>query len=306
MTDNKKKTFAFDSKLKDIFFKKPEEEERTEIETRAVFNIPCDLIRPNRSQPRADFNTDSLQRLAESIRKYGIIQPLSVRKSDIDDIYEYELISGERRLRAAKSLGLYSVPCTVLEVTDKISAELAIIENLMRDDLNMFELAYGLFNLYADFGLTQEEIARKMSMRQSTVANKIRLLQLSYEEQQEILENDLSERHARALLRLKTPEERKTAIYKIADQRLTVRETEEYIESLLNKNSENPKENTSELSRSRSVELPPDADKSTALAIKAFQKRVESLSKSGQIAFMEVKPKKNSIEVFISIEKRPV
>ena len=106
-----------------------------------VLQIKTDDIRPNRSQPRAEFDQNGLIRLADSIRRYGIIQPLTVRRAESDDIYRYELIAGERRLRAARSLGYLTVPCIIVEADEKLSAEMAIIENLLREDLNMFELA---------------------------------------------------------------------------------------------------------------------------------------------------------------------
>ena len=134
---------------------------------------PPSPMRPNRAQPRADFDEDGLIRLATSIKRYGIIQPLTVRKLTSDDIYDYELIAGERRLKAARMIGFFCVPCMVLEADERMSAELAIIENLMRSDLNMFEIAYALKNLAEDYGMTQEEIAARMSMSQSAVANKI-------------------------------------------------------------------------------------------------------------------------------------
>ena len=154
----------------------------------SIVQIPADSIRPNRAQPRANFDNNSMIRLADSIRRYGILQPLSVRKTDDDDTYDYELVAGERRLRAAKMLGLFAVPCVVLTVDEKTSAELAIIENLLREDLDMFEQALGFRRLIDDYGMTQEELARRMSMSQSAVANKLRLLRLTYGEQQKILE----------------------------------------------------------------------------------------------------------------------
>ena len=123
------------------FRTKSKEEADSFTEHSQVFNIPCDLIGPNRSQPRADFNNDALIKLSDSIKRYGILQPLTVKKID-DGAYEYELIAGERRLRAARMLELYTVPCIVLHANDETSAELAIIENLMREGLNMFEMAY--------------------------------------------------------------------------------------------------------------------------------------------------------------------
>ena len=130
-----------------------------------VLQVKVDEIRANRAQPRADFDNNAMIRLADSIRRYGIIQPLTVRRSDVDDIYTYELIAGERRLRAARMLGYFTVPCIVVEADERMSAEMAIIENLLREDLNMFEQAYGFKKLVDNHGFTQDEVARKVSMQ---------------------------------------------------------------------------------------------------------------------------------------------
>ena len=187
-----------------------------------IFQLRTDSIRPNRSQPRAEFDHNAIVRLADSIRRYGILQPLTVRPADSDDdLYDYELIAGERRLRAAKMLGYFTVPCIIVRADEQMSAELAIIENLLREDLNMFEQAYGFRTLIENHGLTQEEVARRMSMSQSAVANKLRLLRLTYEEQKMILETGLTERHARALLRLDSEADQLDALDKAVRQQMT-------------------------------------------------------------------------------------
>ena len=129
------------------YFKKSRSYEELEQEGARIVQIKTDDIRPNRAQPRAEFDQNSIIRLADSIRRYGILQSLTVRRSDPDDIYRYELIAGERRLRAAKMLGYLTVPCIIMDVDEQTSAELAIIENLLREDLNMFEQAYGFKKL---------------------------------------------------------------------------------------------------------------------------------------------------------------
>ena len=267
------------------------EQEATEKERNsAIISIPCDLIRPNRSQPRADFNQDALMKLAGSIKRYGILQPLVVKRSESDDIYEYELIAGERRLRAAQLAGLYYLPCTVIEADPERSAELAMIENLMREDLNMFEIAYGFRNLIEDLGISQEEIARKMSISQSNVANKLRLLRLSHKEQQAILALSLTERHARALLKLEDSDLRLSTIYRIADLELNVSETEEYIESLTK--SAPPLE-----SKRHSPSQTPNS------IVKSIQKRLDSFNKLGKEAKMDIDSKDDVIVLHITIPK---
>jgi len=198
--------------------------------------LRSDQIHPNRSQPRVAFEQNSIIRLADSIKRYGILQPLSVRpaKGEQGSGY-YELIAGERRYRAACLAGLTKIPCIVLRADDKQCAELAVIENLQREDLNMFEQAGAFRTLMQDFGLTQEEIARKMSMSQSAIANKLRLLRLEQEEREIILRAGLTERHARALLRLDTPEARELALTAVLEGRLNVAATEEWIDQYLQK-----------------------------------------------------------------------
>ena len=211
-------------------------------EESGILFISVDRIRPNRAQPRKRFDTNAMIRLADSVRRYGILQPLTVRivpkiqeQSCISDPKPvmYELIAGERRLRAAKLAGLTHVPCILASADDHLSAELAVIENLLREDLNMFEQARAFGCLMLQFSLTQEQVARKMSMSQSAVANKLRLLRFDEDEQRAILENKLTERHARALLRLPSNKTRIEIIRQIALRHMNVASTEEYVEKLL-------------------------------------------------------------------------
>lgn len=198
---------------------------------KAVEMIKTSEIAPNPAQPRKYFSEASLSSLARSISRYGIIQPLSVRRREEGG---YELVAGERRLRAAKMAGLTFVPCVICHVDRKHSAVLAIIENLQRAELNMFEEAESFLALSSEYGMTQEEIARRICCSQSSVANKLRLLRFSEEERQVILENALTERHARALLRLRCPEDRAEALSRCIAAGLNVAATEELVESVLN------------------------------------------------------------------------
>jgi len=204
-----------------------------------IHRIEVSRILPNPSQPRKYFDNGETLRLADSIRLHGILQPLCVRKpvseGEIDDFHGvYELIAGERRLRAAKLLGLSHVPCIIIEADSLRSAELAIIENLQREDLNIFEEASAIAALINLYGLTQEEVAAKISTSQSYVANKLRLLRLDESEQRIILEKHLTERHARALLRISDPTKRKAILETVVERGYTVAETEEYVANLLN------------------------------------------------------------------------
>lgn len=205
-----------------------------------VIGIDILSIVPNRSQPRTVFETNSVLRLADSIKRYGILQPLTVRlvtfaASDKNGFSssKFEIVAGERRYRAAKTLGMTSVPCIIVEADDKKSAELALIENLLREDLNMFETARGLRKLIENFRLTQEEVAKRLSMSQSAVANKLRLLRLSPDEETFILDNGLTERHARAFLKIADTEERKSVMRTVVGAKMNVSLTENYIDKLL-------------------------------------------------------------------------
>lgn len=199
-----------------------------------VLDIPIISIRPNKTQPRKNFDEESLLSLARSISANGILQPLTVRKVTES---EYELIAGERRLRASIIAGLKTVPCVLLKCTDKDSAVFALIENLQRADLNMFEEARGISRLIRKFNVTQEEAALKLGKKQSTVANKLRLLKLTLEEQDWIIQAGLSERHARALLRIEDEEIRKKTLSKIISEGLSITDTEALVSDLLHTNT---------------------------------------------------------------------
>lgn len=185
---------------------------------------------PNPAQPRLEFDEKALQSLADSIRENGVLQPVLVRKLDE---HRYELISGERRLRASKMAGLSAIPAIVQETTSRQSAIFAILENIQRKDLNIFEEAAALQALIVEWGVTQEEAAQKLGMAQSTIANKLRLLAFTEEEQQMMLQYGLSERHARALLKLRDDPRKMEAIHHTGKGHLTVRQTEGYVERLL-------------------------------------------------------------------------
>lgn len=309
-----------------------------------VYSLDIDLIRANAAQPRKDFDIESIIKLADSIRRYGILQPLTVRRASagsernrgesrkhkrnlvadvlatvaeaegrgvqeedgsgwngiyvsretkdmplqlcipdavpllgstfaevggvsekngaisvqtaargnetVDfgrksfpagsvfvptDTCQYELVAGERRLRAAKMLGMREVPCIIVDVDDGLSAELALVENMLRENLNMFEQAEAFDHLTKKYSLTQEEIAAKMSLSQSAVANKIRLLKLGAHEREAIMEAGLTERHARAFLRVANPALRESCIQTVVERRMNVGETDKYITSVLEK-----------------------------------------------------------------------
>ncbi|WP_446898160.1 nucleoid occlusion protein [Clostridium sp. LBM24168] len=194
--------------------------------------ISVDLISPNIYQPRKYFNEESLCELAQSIKSYGIIQPLSVRKINND---KYELVAGERRLKAAKKAGIKEVPVIIVDISDDESAAIALLENLQRENLNFLEEAEAYYNLIKNHSYTQEKLAEVIGKKQSTIANKIRLLKLNEEIRYVLLENNLTERHARALLKLPTVELQKNVLKTILNKSLNVKKTEELVEKELEK-----------------------------------------------------------------------
>lgn len=195
-----------------------------------VVLLSVEEIVPNPAQPRRDFNPQELQELAASIRENGLLQPITVRKNQN---HQYELISGERRWRSAGLAGLREIPAVILETTPRQSAIYAILENIQRKDLTFFEEAMALRSLINEWGVTQEEAAEKLGRAQSTIANKLRLLMFDNAEQKMILEHGLTERHARALLRIKEEQERRAALETIIQNQWNVRQSERYIERLL-------------------------------------------------------------------------
>ena len=191
--------------------------------------IPINAVRPNPQQPRRSFDETALRELADSISAYGILQPLTVR----DRGGVYELVAGERRLRAARIAGLREVPCLIAEVGEEDAALLALIENLQRRDLDYMEEAAAIARLIRRYGLSQQQAAEKLGKSQSAVANKLRLLRLSEPVRDGLRQAHLTERHARALLRLSGEAEQLAALAVIVGRSLNVAQTESYIERLL-------------------------------------------------------------------------
>ena len=194
-------------------------------------------IQPNPDQPRKTFEPNAMRELAASINRYGILQPLSVRRRG----GSYELVSGERRLRAAKLVGLKEVPCVILDVDSQESSILALVENLQRKDLDFIEEAEGLQRLVKQHGYKQEEVARLVGLSQSAVSNKLRILKLSPELLYMVRDTGLTERHARALLRLDEEPDRLHVFEQIIRKNLNVSNTEEYIDGYIQSKVRMPK-----------------------------------------------------------------
>ena len=202
----------------------------TMLTSRKVILLPVGSIHPNPMQPRKVFDPDALAELTESIRMYGVLQPLTVRKAADGS---FELVAGERRLRASRAAGLEKVPCILVNVSEQDSGLLALVENLQRQDLDFIEEAEGLRTLTRSYGMSQEEAAKCIGLSQSAVANKLRLLRLSPELLYLLRERGLSERHARALLRLENDEQRLEVLSYVLENDLNVARTEQYIEDYL-------------------------------------------------------------------------
>lgn len=197
-----------------------------------VVNIPIEKIVKNPYQPRKNFTDESLVELSESIKAYGVIQPISVR--EIED--GFELIMGERRLRASMLAKMSHIPAIIVDIDDNDSAVVALVENLQRENLNFLEEAEALNNLIEIHSLTQKEVAEKIGKKQSTISNKLRILNLSDRVKDKIMMNSLTERHARALLKLDKEEEQLKILNRVVKNGLNVKKTEELVETL-NKNN---------------------------------------------------------------------
>lgn len=209
-----------------------------DIDKNEIKNLDLDSITPNPFQPRRVFDSTHLEELAQSIKDFGVLQPILVRKIGTG----YELVAGERRFRASQLAGLKTIPAIVKNLSDKEIAEMALIENLQREDLNYFEEAEGYAKLMKEFGITQDEIAKRMGKSQSTIANKLRLLNLPESVRKEISVNVITERHARALLKLDDEKLQLQALNTIYTKNLNVRQTDELVEQLLITNEKQAKE----------------------------------------------------------------
>ncbi|MBQ3598733.1 MAG: ParB/RepB/Spo0J family partition protein [Clostridia bacterium] len=224
---------------------------KTKLKSSRIIQVPISSIKPNSAQPRKYFDKAEIEKLAESIKQVGIISPLLIRKRDNKATFsiagemltpeQYELIAGERRLRAAKKAGLKKVPCIVSKTDDNGSAVIALTENLQRRDLNFFEEAYAMQRLMFMTESTQSELAQTLGISQSAVANKVRLLKFSAEEKEEIIRGGLSERQARALLRIDSKGDRIFMIKRIGERQLNALETEKAVAEFLKHKAENEK-----------------------------------------------------------------
>ena len=208
----------------------PEKRQKEEEKKEGEFFVKISKVEPNREQPRKSFDEDALQELADSIKQFGILQPLIVKEKDD----YYEIVAGERRWRAAKIAGLKEVPVILKEFNEQEIVEISLIENIQRENLNPIEEAVAFKRLMEDFSLKQDEIAERVSKSRTAVTNSMRLLKLDKRVQQMVVDEMISTGHARALLSLENDELQYTVAQKIFDEKLSVRETEKLVKSILN------------------------------------------------------------------------
>ncbi len=257
-------------------------------------SIPISCIKPNPNQPRLEMDEDSLNDLAASIENYGLMQPITVRQTIP---FEYELVAGQRRLEACRRLGMDYIPAVVLKVNETDGAVMALVENIQRENLNYIEEAEAYSSLLNEHGLTQEELASKLGKSQSTVANKVRILRLPTEVRAILCEFGLTERHARALLKLKNKEQQLDALKQITGRSLNVAKTEELVERMLKKQKADA---------SRGGAAPahlPRTFKDIRVFSNTIRKAVDLMKKSGVNATAKRREADDYIEYLIKIPK---
>ncbi len=260
--------------------------ERIEKHTGDIIDIDINLIRASRYQPRIKFDEKSMEELTQSIIENGLVQPITVR--EIDD--HYEIIAGERRYRACKRAGFTSIPCYILSPSENQAAELALIENIQREDLTAVEEAKSYVQIMRQSGLTQEQVAQKVGKSQSAIANKIRLLNLPNEIQNAVVDKELTERHARALLQL--PEEKQASAYHyIVDRSLNVRQAEAYIEKLADNASPKRRQKTKGFTRN------------TQIGINSVNQCVRMIKKMGIDVIMETEETLTDVRIIVRFPK---
>lgn len=269
--------------------------ERRPKKEKTVYLLPIDKIRSNPYQPRKYFNRNALAELSASIAAYGVLQPIAVRKMRSG---YYELVMGERRLRAAEMAGLVVIPAMILQVSDIDSAILAFIENIQRQNLSFLEEAEGYRNMMDDYGLTQEELARKLSKSQSAIANKLRILKLEDSVKKILVEQHFTERHARALLKLPDEESRLLVLEQMIQEGLNVKKTEELIAATLDFMSRRP---ASEKSEQREKICVRTTD--FRLFTNTIKQSVEIIRRAGMDVEYEDKQEEERCEIVIRIRK---
>jgi len=263
-------------------------------EIKNITYVDIDCIRPNPYQPRKQFNKTSLDELCESIKQYGVIQPLNVRKITNST---YELVAGERRLRAAIAAGLKVIPVIVINVDDNNSALIALIENLQREDLSYMEEADGYHSLLVEHNITQEELAQKIGKSQSTIANKIRLLKLQPLVKKILYDNNLTERHARALLKLHDEQLQLKVLKHVCEKGLNVKRTEELVERAIERYTSDDKTRFTEKKQTKVI-------KDIRIFVNTIKQAIDLMKKSGVNAKAAQMDRGEYVEFIVRIPKK--
>lgn len=257
------------------------------IPEKADFMVKISLVEPNKGQPRKSFDEETLLELADSIKQHGIIQPLLVVKKE----NHYEIVTGERRWRAAKMAGLKTVPVVVKDLTDKEIMEISLIENIQREDLNPIEEAMAYQRLMQEFHMTQDEISKKISKSRAAIANAVRLLKLDKDVQQMLIERQITSGHARALLSLENLDEQYDLATRIVEEQLSVRETEALVKMM----NESPAETKEEIKD--------DVDEQTRVIYENYENLLKKLMGT-KVSIKKKKNDKGKIEIeYYSLEE---
>ena len=263
------------------------------MEEKKVMEIPIDSIVPNPYQPRRVFSQSALEELSESIKVYGILQPITVRNKGNDD---YELVAGERRLRASKLAGRATIPAIINNMSDESSAVLALLENLQREDLNFIEEAMGYENLIKEHSFTQQQLAGKLGKNQSTIANKLRILRLPTDIKIKLVEHGLTERHARALLKLPEESLMRDVLDKVIKSDLNVKKTEKLIADILEE-LKNPKDSDDKKQNVKGI-------MGMRIYLNTIKQAYEAITNTGLEAKYKEVDKGDHIEVVVRIPKK--
>lgn len=267
---------------------------QTALRRGGIVYLRTDELTPNPVQPRKRFDDESLEELSGSIKSYGILNPLTVRLR----CGKYELVAGERRLRAAKLAGLEEVPCILIDVNMEDASLIALVENLQRRDLDFIEEALGISQLIRMFGMSQEEAARRIGKSQSAVANKLRLLKLPSDVLESLRQNGLTERHGRALLRLPNPVAQRAALEYIVDNGLTVAATDAYIDALLSVPEEAEQKDEEKPEKRRTFVL-----KDVRVFLNTLSRSIDLMKQGGIDAGIQREETDDSLILTISIPK---
>lgn len=267
---------------------------QTALRRGGIVYLRTDELTPNPVQPRKRFDDESLEELSGSIKSYGILNPLTVRLR----CGKYELVAGERRLRAAKLAGLEEVPCILIDVNMEDASIIALVENLQRRDLDFIEEALGISQLIRMFGMSQEEAARRIGKSQSAVANKLRLLKLPSDVLESLRQNGLTERHGRALLRLPNPVAQRAALEYIVDNGLTVAATDAYIDALLSAPEEAEQKDEEKPEKRRTFVL-----KDVRVFLNTLSRSIDLMKQGGIDAGIQREETDDSLILTISIPK---